>query len=131
MLVALTLVAAAVFFIVRSVLDARRQVAHLEAEAAAPTRDLAAAVQELRRVADHLAPAPAPIGERITVVTKKPSERSFTGILADEWPDSIRLIDAAILTAEGEQPVPGGVVSILKANEAFRQEHRASTTGEG
>lgn len=62
-------------------------------------------------------------GSRVTINTLRPDDQTLTGIIDGEWPDRVRLVDAHVVTPSGAQPVPGGVVSIPKANEAWRQEH--------
>lgn len=66
---------------------------------------------------------PAAHGHRVTINTRRPDDQTLTGIVDGEWADRVRLVDAHVVTATGTQPVPGGIVSIPKTNEAWRQEH--------
>jgi hypothetical protein len=101
----------------RSRHEARLRIVEHEHRAACLAADFADALQALLT----LAPAPAIVGERVTVNTKHGDV--FHGIVDAEWTDRVRLVDAHIVTGEGSRLVPGGVVSIPRADEAFRQEH--------
>lgn len=102
--------------------DKQRQAATDAAAAAAPARELADAVRALHTVADRLAPAPVRVGKPTTIHTIG-GEHTITGVLLEEFADRTRLADARYVTAKGETRVPGGVATVLKANEAWRQEH--------
>jgi hypothetical protein len=92
-----------------------------QAAAEASTSELADAVRAVRRVAERLAPAPTRTGRPTTIHTH--DHLTITGVVLDEYEDRTRLTDARLVTSAGEQPVPGGVATILKANESWRQEH--------
>lgn len=102
--------------------DKERQAQTDAAAAAAPARELADAVRALHTVADRLAPAPVRVGRPATIHTIG-GEHTITGVVLEEFADRTRLTDARYVTANGETPVPGGVATVLKANEAWRQEH--------
>jgi hypothetical protein len=103
--------------------DKQRQAAVDAAAAAAPARELADAVRALQITADRLTPAPVRAGKPTTIHTR--DEKTITGVLLEEFADRTRLGDARYVTAQGETPVPGSVATVLKINEAWRQEHEA------
>jgi hypothetical protein len=123
MIVCLTvvIVAALVAWTVRDLERQRGEIRLRVAEHDHRSARLAADFAEALGLLAALAPAPAMLGERVTVNTKH--GEVFHGIVEQEWSDRVRLVDAQIVTPQGERPVPGGVVSIPKADEAFRQEH--------
>lgn len=65
------------------------------------------------------------VGSRVTVHTRRPDDRSLTGIVDQDTASYVRLVDASYVTSAGVQPVPGGVAIIPAQNEAWRQEHEA------
>lgn len=97
--------------------QARLRVAEHDRRTASLAADFASALDALRA----LAPAPALVGHRVTINTKH--GEVFHGIIDSEWVDRVRLTDAHMVTPTGKRPVPGGVVSLARADEAFRQEH--------
>lgn len=102
--------------------EKERAIAITHAEAAGATSELADAVRALQLVADRLAPAPVRVGKPTTIHTIG-GEHTITGVLLEEFADRTRLTDARYVTAQGETPVPGGIATVLKANESWRQEH--------
>ena len=51
--------------------------------------------------------APARVGHRVTVHTKKPDDQTIFGVLAGDYTDRIVLEDAEYVTALGVKPMPG------------------------
>lgn len=99
-----------------------RQAATAAATAGACTSELARAMDALQLVGDRLAPAPVRVGKPTTIHTIG-GELTLTGFVLEEFADRTRLAEARYVTAQGETPVPGGVATVLKVNEAWRQEH--------
>ena len=47
----------------------------------------------------------------------------LTGVLLEELPDRTRLVDAKYVEGSQVTPVPGGVATVLRSNESWRQDH--------
>jgi hypothetical protein len=75
------------------------------AELAAAVQALTAAAAELRAAAPDL--APARVGHRVTVHTKKPDDSTLFGVVTGDYTDRLVLEDAEYVTAHGPQPLPG------------------------
>lgn len=99
--------------------DRAAQLAH--ADSATATSELAGAVRALQLVADRLTPAPSRVGQPVTIHTH--DEAVIAGVVLEEYDDRTRIADAKFVTSAGAQPVPGGVATVLKRNESWRQEH--------
>lgn len=103
----------------RALLEHGRRRAQLQREAAMydraasrPVADLAAAVAALEAAATALqatacAPGPSRLGQRVTVHTKAPDDRTFFGVVTGDYTDRLVLEDAEIIATTGGHPLPG------------------------
>jgi hypothetical protein len=91
--------------------QAARETAMHERAAAAPTRELAEAIERLSSVAAALeqrpAVGPSRLGRRVTVHTKPPADQTLYGLVTGDYADRLVLEDAEFVTAQGGQPLPG------------------------
>lgn len=89
---------------------AQREVAMHERLTAAPTADLAAAVEQLATATGALERAarergPSRVGHRVTVHT---GEHTLFGVVVGDYTDRVALEDAEYVVAQGRnQPLPG------------------------
>lgn len=83
---------------------------------------LVATLAVLGWVGWRLAPGPVTTGQRVTVHTKLPDDQTLHGLLVREYRDRLELVDAAYVTAQGEQPIPG-TVRVPAGNVSWRQDH--------
>jgi hypothetical protein len=92
--------------------QAQRELAMHERAVTAPVAELAAAVEQLTTVAAaldrHAAQlAPSRVGQRVTLHTKHPDDRTMFGLVTGDYTDRVVLEDAEYITAEGPRPLPG------------------------
>ena len=90
----------------------QREAAMYDRDAARPVADLAAAVGALESATAVLlttagTAGPTIVGERATVHTKAPDDRTFFGVVTGDYTDRLVLEDAELVSAEGNFPLPG------------------------
>lgn len=62
-------------------------------------------------------------GSRVSVHTRLPDDRTITGLLADQHPDRLELVDASYVTEQGSTPIPGGTVVVPASSVSWLQHH--------
>lgn len=92
-LVAIALVAGAIYLVAAQAARTRLALARLEAAARIRIPEAGA--------------APARVGHRVTVHTKKPDDQTIFGVVAGDYKDRLVLEDAEYVTPQGGHPLPG------------------------